>query len=163
MQSVTNAITNAYAMLEDGGNIILRDMILPERMKQSSPHFNGIMQKIRDVPAMLSLLTDFELAHGPIQSLYQANHFLLKYFYTDNWERECKENYVPVTNEEYEGIFDSLGAQVTHNEFYCIPYLREKWQKDFGLDDDELAQLYSTRIMVAQKGHESPDGSRPQP
>ncbi len=97
------------------------------------------------------LINDFETAHGTLESLYSVNHFLLKYMYTDNWDRECAENYVPVTREEYEEVFSSMGAQLTVHETYLIPYLREKWRADFGLNDNELSDLFSTTILVAQK------------
>lgn len=148
--SVRNALTNAYAMLEPGGQIVIRDMILSQKTKDT-PAPSEMLAKIRAQPEMAGLVEDFTEEFGSLDSLYNLNHFLLKYFYTDNWERECPENYLPVTTEEYAGIFKDLGARITHGETYSIPYLREKWRREFGFTEDELELLKSTTILVAQK------------
>jgi len=149
--SILKALADAHELLEPGGKIVIRDMILPERMKESTMPAMGIIQKVRAVPEMEPLLRDFEAAHGPMESLYSVNHFLLKYMYTDNWERECPENYVPVTREEYEELFKCMRTELIHHETYLIPYLREKWRTDFGLTDNELSELFSTTIFAVQK------------
>jgi SAM-dependent methyltransferase len=152
--SVVKALADAYELLAPGGRIVVRDMMLSEQSKEKTSGAGAIADKIRAVPEMLPLVADFERSHGPLDSLYTVNHFLLKYFYTDNWERECTEHYVPVTNQEYQALFGLLGAEVIHNETYCIPYLRQKWGRDFGLSDDELDSLVSTSILVAEKTKE---------
>ncbi|HSV95094.1 MAG TPA: hypothetical protein VLH94_03940 [Spirochaetia bacterium] len=81
----------------------------------------------------------------------QVNHFLLKYMYEDNWQREGKENYVPVSFEQYDRVLKLLGMKEQYRESYTIPYLIELWRKDFGLTDEELACFRSTGIIVAQK------------
>ena len=40
-------------------------------------------------------LSDFEACWGRIKTTNAKNHFLLKYKYTENWEREVCENYMP--------------------------------------------------------------------
>lgn len=60
--------------------------------------------------------------------------FLLKYWYSENWERECKEKYLHpwenyfVNNSNYQVEFE--------NEFY-IPYVRNRIHEDFGFWYDE--------------------------
>jgi hypothetical protein len=49
-------------------------------------------------------------------------------------------------------IFALLGMQVQTHELYLLPFLRDRWRADFGLDADELAVLRSTALLVAQKG-----------
>ncbi len=149
--SVIKALADAYELLELGGKIIIRDMILSERMKEQTFVADEIMKKVRAREDVASLIGDFEAAHGSIDSLYQTNHFLLKYMYTDNWERECPENYVPLTREWYESQFKQMGAELTAHETYLIPFLREKWRADFGLNDSELSNLFSTTIFAVQK------------
>lgn len=149
MSSVLKAVADAYELLKPGEKIIIRDMILQDAAKTASA--DSIIEKVRANVAMAPLITDFERAHGPMTTLYSVNHFLLKYFYTDNWERECPEHYVPVTREQYEQLFNLLGADLEHKETYLIPFLRDKWKADFGLTDEELRQLFSTTILVARK------------
>ncbi|PIR99474.1 hypothetical protein COT86_03920 [Candidatus Collierbacteria bacterium CG10_big_fil_rev_8_21_14_0_10_43_36] len=81
----------------------------------------------------------------------QLNHFLLKYMYTDNWEREGNENYVPVSFEQYDQIFKLLGMQVLFQRSSTIPYLKEKWSNDFRFSEAELESFMSTGIIVAKK------------
>jgi|GEM_PF-1562305 2-polyprenyl-3-methyl-5-hydroxy-6-metoxy-1,4-benzoquinol methylase len=157
--SVIKAIADSYELLNPGGKIIIRDMILPQRMKTATFTAEHIMKKIRANPAMESLTRDFEEAHGPLTDLYAVNHFLLKYMYTENWERECPENYVGVTLEEYEDIARELNMTMIDKRTYLIPYLREKWKADFGLTDEEVSNFFSTTILALQKGEEE-DGKR---
>lgn len=149
--SVIKALADAYELLEPGGKIIIRDMILSERMKEATMPATSIVGKIRAVPEMIPLIDDFEKIFGKMDSLHQVNHFLLKYMYTDNWERECPENYVPLTREWYETQFKQMGAELTTHETYLIPYLREKWRGDFGLTEAEMFDLFSTTIFAIQK------------
>ncbi|MBP9758029.1 MAG: class I SAM-dependent methyltransferase, partial [Candidatus Pacebacteria bacterium] len=149
--SVMKAVADAYELLNPGGKLVIRDMILPERMKTAEFPATSIANKIRANSEVAGRLAEFEAMYGPIDTLYNANHFLLKYMYEENWERELPENYVPVSTEQYRGLFDWLGAETTHAESYLIPYLRDKWQADFGLTEGEMLNLYSTTILVAEK------------
>lgn len=154
--SVLKAVCDAYELLEPGGKIVIRDMILPEGMKEPSTAMRDIADTVRAKEGMDSLMKDFEKAHGPIDTLYQLNHFLLKYMYTDNWERECKENYVPVTSEQYMSLFKLLGAEVEISKTYLLPFLREKWRDDFGLSEEQLKNFLSTTILVIKKPENAP-------
>ena len=71
--------------------------------------------------------------------------------YQDNWERECKEHYVPVTYEQYEQAFALLGMELVIRDQSLLSFLREKWQKDFGFSNHQIAPLLSTGFLVAQK------------
>jgi len=100
---------------------------------------------------MKGLISDFEKYFGEIKTVKQINHFLLKYLYRDNWQRESQENYVPISFEQYESIFKLLGMKEQYRESYTIPFLHDMWKKDFGLSEDELGCLRSTGILVSQK------------
>jgi hypothetical protein len=69
----------------------------------------------------------------------------------ENWARECPEHYVPVSFEDYARVFRLLGMNPQVVESSTIPFLRQKWQADFGLTEEEMAPLRSTGILVAQK------------
>ncbi len=151
ISSVLKALADAHELLLPGGEIMIRDMVLPEYTKHNHFIADTIEKKIRAKVELAPYIADFEKAHGPLNSLHSINHFLLKYFYTDNWERECAEHYVPVSLEQYQTIFELLGMELVHRETYAIPYLKQKWQADFGLDETELAELSSTSILIARK------------
>lgn len=151
ISSVLKALADAHELLRPGGVIIVRDMVLSEYTKKANLRFEQILEKIRSKKEWQSSIKDFENCFGKLNNIYRINHFLLKYWYRENWNRECKENYVPVTFEEYEKIFSLLGMTFQYKDTYLIPYLKEKWQKDFGLTDDEISEFHSTSFLVAQK------------
>ncbi len=150
ISSVLKALADAHELLNENGVIIIRDMILGGYTKKANLHYQEILEKILN-SSFTSHVEDFENRFGKLNNLYKINHFLLKYFYTDNWNREGKEHYVPVTFEEYEQIFNLLGMTVQCKVSYLLPFLKEKWMADFNFSEDEAALFSSTGILVAQK------------
>lgn len=65
----------------------------------------------------------------------QVKEFLLKYFYAENWERECKEKYLHPWEHYFTFMVPHYQIEF-ENEFY-IPYIRNKIYKDFGFWYDE--------------------------
>ena len=67
-------------------------------------------------------------------------HFLLKYMYKENWDREVKENYLSYDiidiRERFCGnfIFPDSNYKIEFQTFYKLPYLVNRWKKDFELD-----------------------------
>lgn len=68
-------------------------------------------------------------------------HFLLKYIYNnENWKREVHENYLPVDIHEIRNIFcmntvfPEGNYSIDFQSFYKLPYLVNRWKKDFELD-----------------------------
>lgn len=150
ISSVVKALSDARELLNVGGEIVIRDMILYEYAEKSQLWFSEILNKVR-TENMIPLIDDFEKYFGKMDSIKKVNHFLLKYMYTDNWQREVKENYVPVNFEWYDKIFEVLGMTVSFQRSSTIPYLKNKWKEDFGFTDDELETFRSTGIIVATK------------
>ncbi len=150
ISSVVKALSDARELLNPGGQVVIRDMLLYEYAENSQLWLTEILKKVR-VEKLASLVDDFEKYFGKINSIKQVNHFLLKYMYTDNWQREVKENYVPVSFENYDKIFAVLGMTVSFQRSSTIPYLKNKWKEDFGFTDDELETFRSTGIIVAVK------------
>lgn len=150
ISSVVKALSDARELLNPGGEVIIRDMLLYEYSEKSQLWLEEILKKIRR-EEILPQIDDFEHYFGKIDSIKKANHFLLKYMYTDNWQREVKEDYVPVSFETYDKIFDLLGMTVSFQRSSTITYLKSKWKEDFGFSDDELESFRSTGIIVAVK------------
>jgi SAM-dependent methyltransferase len=151
ISTVVKALADAHEALNPKGMLIIRDMILYDYASKSSLWVTDMKEKIRIREEFVPLMADFEKTFGEISSVKQLNHFLLKYMYGDNWEREGKENYVPVSFEEYDQILSLLSMQVLFQRSSTIPYLKEKWKGDFNFLDNELESLRSTGIVVAQK------------
>ena len=97
------------------------------------------------------MMSDFEKIYGEIRTIKELNHFLLKYMYKENWNREGTENYVPVSFEQYDQIVELLGMTVLFQRSSTIPYLKNKWREDFGFTDEELDSFRSTGIIAARK------------
>jgi SAM-dependent methyltransferase len=151
ISSVLKALADAHELLNGDGAIIIRDMVLPHYVKEAQLYVDSIVVKVRDNTQYQQELKDFEQLFGGCNSIYTLNHFLLKYWYKENWERESKEFYVPVTFEQYENIFDLLGMKVEYKDSYTLDFLKNKWKEDFGLTEDELSALRSTGIIIAKK------------
>lgn len=60
-------------------------------------------------------------------------HYLLKYRYVTNWDREMRENYLPLLTEEILLKIPS-NYRVKYYEHYTLPYLKDQVMKDFGID-----------------------------
>jgi len=148
ISSVLKALADAHELLVPGGEVIIRDMILNEEVKEMPA--GSVVKKVKAKKEMAGRLEDFKKHHGP-DSIYCLNHFLLKYFYKENWEREVKEHYVPVTFEQYNNIFNLLDMDLGVRDSYLIPFLKNKWHEDFGFIEEEMEGLRSTGFLVAKK------------
>jgi SAM-dependent methyltransferase len=151
ISTVVKALADAHEIMNIGGTLIIRDMLLYDYAESSKLWIKEMKSKVAANRGVDKLMSDFEAIFGQIESVKQLNHFLLKYMYADNWERESKENYVPVSFEEYDKIFKLLGMSVLFQRSSTIPYLKEKWQNDFIFTDSELESFRSTGIIVARK------------
>ncbi len=151
ISSVLKALADAHELLRPEGEIVIRDMILSEYAKHTRFQVDAIAKKVSRDRRRRRYIHDFEKHFGKMNSIYNLNHFLLKYRYTGNWAREVREHYVPVTFEQYENIFKLLGMELQLKDSYLIAFLREKWRKDFSLSEDELSGLKSTGFLVARK------------
>lgn len=149
--SVLKALADAHELLRKGGEIVIRDMILDEYTKRTTFQVEGIVKKISAKKGMKKYIKDFENRFGRLENINTLNHFLLKYMYKENWDREVREHYVPLTFTQYEQLFALLGMDLQLKDSYLIDYLRNKWKKDFGLTEDEMAGLRSTGFLVARK------------
>ncbi|MEK7066597.1 MAG: class I SAM-dependent methyltransferase, partial [Patescibacteria group bacterium] len=151
ISTIVKALSDAHEILNKGGTLILRDMILYDYAGKSELWVEETKNKVKTKEEIRYLLADFETIFGPTKTVKQLNHFLLKYMYADNWEREGKENYVPVSFEQYDQILKLLGMLVLFQRSSTIPYLKEKWAGDFGFSEAELESFRSTGIIVARK------------
>lgn len=112
--------------------IAIRDMY-PEDYFENIYH---CIHYVEDNKEYADKLKQFEEVWGSIYRKSNFQHFLLKYYQTENWERELHENYLPL---KYWKIFNSfLKSQydydVLYENRYTLPFLRKKVKKDFGFN-----------------------------
>ena len=119
--------------------IVIRDMChgVNTRVEQYYNLYldNYLFHIIREVKSKANKeqINDFEQQWGKICTVKGITHFLLKYKYVENWDRELKENYLPIPTFTIKHILSTL-YNVTHEEYYCLPYLKNQFRKDFDID-----------------------------
>ena len=67
-------------------------------------------------------------------------HFLLKYRWQINWQRELNENYFPIELNTFLSKFESL-YNLTYLERFRVPFLEECWKKDFDIAVDDYTHI----------------------
>ena len=88
--------------------------------------------KIKDSPMMKSLLNSFESVWGSVDNNKNFMHFMLKYRWKINWDREVNENYFPRYLDEIMGKFDN-NYNVSYMERFRVPFLDDCIKKDFDI------------------------------
>lgn len=74
----------------------------------------------------------FEQCHGSLSDNYNLIHFLMKYRYTANWERECAENYLPLTMEQFASKL-SNEYELVYFDHYVLPFLARTVKRDMDI------------------------------
>ena len=90
--------------------VTIRDMMLSQAA--FAPADPGAVRKVRANEKYARQLAEYEEIWGPITTRHDLAHYRLKYTYTQNWDREVRENYFPVTIEEIRAM---TPAQVKRN------------------------------------------------
>lgn len=131
--------------------IAIRDMSISEKAFKNIPvdatlwvyknvfHSTSITYKGKTFD---EITTSFEDVWGPLCDLdikkinvKQLFHFLIKYRYQENWAREVKENYLPVTQDKLEKwLTQFMGYSLSHKEASHLAFYDDCWTKDFKLN-----------------------------
>lgn len=112
--------------------IVIRDMI-PSRAVDRISCINDV-KKLYHKFLGTKALTDFERIWGTIENNRQMIHFLLKYKYLEpNWEREVRENYLPLAREDVLAKIP-LNYDVIFHEHYVLPHLLQSVRDDMGIE-----------------------------
>lgn len=85
-------------------------------------------------------IQEWENIWGSITENGSLVHFLLTYRYETNWEREYKENYLPVTLEDFMPMIPKQYFP-TFFEHYTLPFVRNQVEKDFGVQLQDRTHL----------------------
>ncbi len=148
--SLYKALGHAHELLRESGRIIGRDPMCHEhacKIEDVAPYIDAIQGNAEVLPWFERFLARY----GPAVNLRVLNHFLLKYLYTNNWTYEMEEDYLAMPLEWYVGQFRALEMRLVYAQVYLLPFLREKWQTDFGLHDADLDRLSSNGVVVVEK------------
>lgn len=110
--------------------IAIRDMIISDKSK--SINYDEDLEKVLN-KADKEQLKSFEYVWGNISKNYKTLiHFLLKYRYKENWDREVYENYHPISLEILRQKVPN-NYKITFEDTFILPFLDNELQKDFGI------------------------------
>lgn len=130
--STLDQICDFYKFIFGGifSTIVVRDM-MPNSSIDRNSHITDVA-RVRRL-ANRNQVSDFESIWGSITNNKNLIHFLLKYRYVENWEREVHENYFPI----YTSTFLSKIPEdysVSYYEEFSLPFITESIKKDFKID-----------------------------
>ncbi|MDE6284911.1 MAG: class I SAM-dependent methyltransferase, partial [Bacilli bacterium] len=118
--------------------IAMRDMIYEEYYVSECSMRTEDITKIRKNKKYNEHLLKFEEVYGKLSNsnLKQIIHYLFKYSYDENWEREVKENYLPLSDEDLTKIlmYNADNYKEIYYETYTLPFLRRKIKEDFDIN-----------------------------
>lgn len=125
--------------------ITIRDMIPSvEIHKNEISKFRQDVEKVEKL-ADSHYLQSFEDRWGTIDNNYRTFvHFLLKYRYTDNWDREVNENYLPVSLETVKKKIPS-SYSIVYEKNFILNFIQEQVKKDF---DVEITHSTHTKLIL---------------
>ncbi len=124
--------------------VVIRDMVVEDSITRKSDPLSVIRVRQNYDQAKLR---EFETQWGSINENWPLVHFLLKYRYTRNWDREVKENYFPISLEKLIGLIPK-GWDPIDYKHYVLPFIRRQIREDFNivLQDPTHLQLILERI-----------------
>lgn len=111
--------------------VTIRDMMVSE--KENVPASAEDIEAIRRNSAFARHLADYESVWGTIKSQRDLAHYLLKYSYTQNWEREVREDYLGLSPEALERLIPDA-YRIAYREHYTLPFTAWQIKKDFGIE-----------------------------
>lgn len=111
--------------------IAIRDMIPSKNIVREADIEDTIKVYRREDPEKLD---SFENKWGSLRKNKNLLHYLLKYRYEVNWDREVEENYFPIFLEDFlkTELFDYY--DIIYKEEFVVPFIKNKVWKDFGIN-----------------------------
>jgi len=110
--------------------IAIRDMCVS---RATSRHSDPIsVMKIR-MNYDKDMVAQWEANWGSLTENWSLVHFLLTYRYIETWDREFRENYLPLNMEDFLAIIPNMWEPI-YIEHYTLPFIRQQVMDDFGID-----------------------------
>lgn len=109
--------------------IAIREMAISKK----SDHLTPIVNTIKVNSLYGKQVKEFENIWGTITENKNFIHFLLKYKYKENWDRELKENYLPLTVEEIINLIPD-NYEIIFFEHRPLVYTAESIKEDLRID-----------------------------
>ena len=107
--------------------------------------------KYKFEPRLQQQKIDFEKRWGAIsENNKNLVHFLLKYRWFINWEREVNENYFPIYVEELLEIMEK-NYNLAYFERFRVPFLDDCFMRDFGIVLEDYTHIKAVFEMKKVK------------
>lgn len=110
--------------------ISIRDFCVSSSINRDAD-INDYTKVIRK--ANLEQIRDFESVWGSLRENRNLVHYLMKYRYLENWEREVRENYFPISLENLLSKIPTEEYEIIYFEDYVLPFTANKIYDDFGI------------------------------
>lgn len=110
--------------------ISIRDLMIGSSVNSESD-INDIRKVVRK--GDYKQLLDFVNYWGDLRSKRSLIHFLMKYRYKANWDREVKENYFPITVEQFLNLIPD-SYEIVYFNHYILPFTKDVIKRDFGIN-----------------------------
>lgn len=106
--------------------IVIRDMMISEKTNRSMT-----LDDVRLICASKysNLFRDYHKFY-PKWRIRDMLHFMMKYRYEENWEREKRENYFPITKKELIKLIPD-NYEIVYHEEYALDWVKNKIYEDF--------------------------------
>lgn len=79
-------------------------------------------------------INDYESIWGSLRDNRNLVHFLMKYRYAENWDREVRENYFPITLETLLSMIPTYRYEIVYFEDYILSFTKNQIKEDFNID-----------------------------
>ena len=132
-------------VLETGFDYIcIRDMMVPSDTRTTTTDPSWINNINWDAKGCVPIKRREQFVNkwGPIGNKHVALHYLLKYRWQINWEREVNENYFPIDIEDFLKQFESR-YNLDYFQRFVVPFIKNAIYEDFciTLGDDDFTHI----------------------
>lgn len=93
-------------------------------------------------------IDEYESVWGSLRYNRNLVHYLMKYRYTENWNREVRENYFPIPLETLLSMIPTYKYEIIYFEDYILPFTKNKVKEDFDVD---LHDNTHVKILLKRK------------
>lgn len=116
--------------------IIIRDMCPSNDINREADYSDVMKIQNNNHPDIKTELIDFCNKWGTITTYKNLIHFLLKYRWKVNWNREVNENYFPITIQDLFEKFREYSNIYTLHYFerFRVPFLDQCFKEDFNIE-----------------------------
>lgn len=125
--------------------IAIRDLCASESINRPSNinDYAKLLQK--SIPEQLA---EYESIWGSTRENRNLVHYLMKYRYVENWAREVRENYFPLSLERLLSKIPTDKYEIVYFENYILPFTANKVKEDY---DIELHDNTHVKLLLKRK------------